>query len=95
MNIKNPLSRGDRRLSSHRRLALTFAADFGETFKPAHPIVRIGVDALRVEVRREFLGQGVTFGGGWPQPRGSVGLGPFQRGPALAGRRDWPGTIKA
>jgi hypothetical protein len=47
---------GDRRLTPQKRLiALTFAADFGEAFKPTDPISRIGGDAVRVEVLSEFL----------------------------------------
>jgi hypothetical protein len=38
-------------------LSLTFATDFDEAFKPTDPIVRIGCDALRVEVvLSEFFG---------------------------------------
>jgi hypothetical protein len=50
------LCRGDRGLTPQKHLlALDFAADFDEPFKPTDPIVRIGGDALRVEVPREFV----------------------------------------
>jgi hypothetical protein len=73
------LRRGDRRLTRQERPAVTLTADFGQPFKPTHPIVRVGGDTLRIEVLGGFLvGHGSSRIGfdGRSQPRGSVGLGP-------------------
>jgi hypothetical protein len=88
------LRRGDRPLTPHKRLSLTFATDFGEAFKPTDPIVRIGGDALCVGVRRELLA-----GRHWKSPglrwlaptswKCEVGARP---GGQPTGRRDWPGS---